>query len=83
MMIELEKVQREIKVYINDRAFVLDGDKASGQQLLEKAGFAINEYDIYLVLEGNNKNRQIKNNGTVNREIGMRFNVILRSSQSL
>jgi len=80
-MIELSKVQREIKVYINDSAFVLDDNKATGQQLLERTGFAINEYDIYLVIEENDdKSKKIKNNETVNLETGMHFNVILKTN---
>ena len=80
-MIELSKVQREIKVYINDSAFVFDDNKATGQQLLEKAGFAINEYNIYLVRDDDNrKSKQIKNNETIDLETGMHFIVALRTS---
>lgn len=77
-MIELSKVQREIKVYINDKAYVFDIDKVKGQQLLQKAGFAANEYDIYFV-EDKTKSRQVENDETIDIENGMVFNAVLKS----
>lgn len=80
-MIELSKVQREIKVYINDSVFVFDDNKATSQQFLGRSGFAINEYNIYLVKDyDNKKSKQIKNNETIGLETGMHFIVALRTS---
>jgi hypothetical protein len=40
-MIELSKVERENKVYVNDKAIIVDRDTITISELLEIAGFFI------------------------------------------
>jgi hypothetical protein len=44
-MIELTKVERENKVYVNDKAISLDKESIMPSELLELAGFSSLIYD--------------------------------------
>ena len=46
-MIELIKVERENKVYVNDKAIIPDKNTITASELLELAGFSSLAYDIY------------------------------------
>ena len=46
-MIELTKVERENKVYVHDKAIILDTNTIMASELLELAGFSSLAYDIY------------------------------------
>ncbi|VFJ14411.1 hypothetical protein [Candidatus Nitrosocosmicus franklandus] len=46
-MIELTKVERENKVYVNDKAIILDKESITPSELLELAGFSSLVYDCY------------------------------------
>ena len=39
--------------YINERGFPINENSLSGAELLEMAGFAANEYNLYLVYDQN------------------------------
>ena len=56
---ELTKVERENKVYVNDKAIVLDKNTITASELLELAGFSSLAYNIYLVLDRKRKKNQI------------------------
>ena len=62
-MMELTKIERENKVYVNEKAIVLDRDTITAAELLELAGFSSLVYDIYLVPkeESTNNKRKKKN----------------------
>lgn len=91
-MIELTKVERENKVYVNDKVILLDKDTITPSELLELAGFSSLVYDCYFEQGetervGGNRNKRkminkpIDENKKINIEIGMRFNAILKQQQ--
>ena len=47
-MVELTKVERENKVYVNEKAIILDRDNITPSELLELAGFSSLVYDCYI-----------------------------------
>ncbi|MGD9673707.1 MAG: hypothetical protein AB7U98_09540 [Candidatus Nitrosocosmicus sp.] len=93
-MVELTKVERENKVYVNEKAIILDRDNITPSELLELAGFSSLVYDCYIAQkEGagiaekrkrakeNTKkkiNKPLNNNKSINIETGMQFNAILK-----
>ena len=54
-IMELTKVERENKVYVNDKAIILDKNAIIASELLELAGFSSLAYNIYLVLDRKKK----------------------------
>jgi hypothetical protein len=85
-MIELTKVERENKVYVNDKAIILDKESITPSELLELAGFSSLVYDCYLV---QNKEKKGKKKTTseskpliedkiINIKTGMQFNAVLK-----
>ena len=84
-MIELTKVERENKVYVNDKVVVLDRDTITASELLEMAGFSSLVYDIYLIHNNNeNKNKKsnkpLKENKKIKIETGIHFSANLKSN---
>lgn len=85
-MIELTKVESENKVYVNDKAIVLDKESITPSELLELAGFSSLVYDCYLVQnkEKKGKKKEIKENKPLKEErniritTGMQFNAVLK-----
>ncbi|WP_148686278.1 hypothetical protein [Candidatus Nitrosocosmicus hydrocola] len=83
-MIELTKVERENKVYVNGQVIILDKDTITASDLLEMAGFSSLVYDIYLAPDekrkGNKKKgiRPLDENKKIRIETGMQFNTILK-----
>jgi hypothetical protein len=74
---DISEAQKENMVYINERGFPVNRNSLTGAQLLEMAGFAANEYNIYIVSE-ENKSKEIKPEERVEIQNGLRFNVILK-----
>ena len=79
-MIELTKVERENKVYVNDKVIILDKNTITASELLELAGFSSLVYDICLVKNREKKNKNTKKankpleeNEKLKIETGMRF----------
>ena len=83
-MIELTKVERENKVYVNDKVIVLDRNTITASELLEMAGFSSLVYDIYLIHNSEKKNKKsnkpLIENKTINIETGMHFSANLKSN---
>lgn len=82
-MIELAKVERENKVYINGNTIIVDKNAVTASELLELAGFSPFVYDIYLIqneLKRSKKsaNKPLKENKEVKIKTGMQFNAILK-----
>ncbi|HYF99767.1 MAG TPA: hypothetical protein VD815_06730 [Candidatus Saccharimonadales bacterium] len=86
-MIELTKVERENKVYVNDKVIILDKNIITASELLELAGFSSLVYDIYFAKnevkdkEKKNKkkaNKPLEENKKLKIETGMRFNALLK-----
>ncbi len=76
---ELTKVERENKVYVNDKAVVLDKNSITASELLELAGFSSLAYNIYIVLDRKrNKNKLLGENKKIKIETGMRFDAALK-----
>lgn len=76
---ELTKVERENKVYVNDKAVVLDKNTITASELLELAGFSSLAYNIYMVLDRKrNKNKLLGENKKIKIETGMRFDAALK-----
>jgi hypothetical protein len=74
---EISKAQNECMIYINERGFPVAENSLSGAQLLEMAGFAANEYNLYLIYD-QNKSQEIKPNENVEIQNGLKFNAILK-----
>lgn len=83
-MIELTKVERENKVYVNDKVIVLDRDTITASELLEMAGFSSLVYDIYLIQNNEKKNKKpskpLSENKKIKIETGMHFAANLKSN---
>ncbi|MDN5846023.1 MAG: hypothetical protein L0H53_07090 [Candidatus Nitrosocosmicus sp.] len=82
-MIELSKVERGNKVYVNDKVIVLDRDTITASELLEMAGFSSLVYDIYLIQNKDKKNKKANKpiiENKINIETGMRFVANLKSN---
>jgi hypothetical protein len=83
-MIELTKVERENKVYVNDRVIVLDTDTITASELLEMAGFSSLVYVIYLIQNNEKKNKKdnkpLIENKKIKIEAGMHFAANLKSN---
>ena len=84
-MIELTKVERENKVYVNDKVIVLDRDTITASELLEMAGFSSLVYDIYLINNNNEKknkksNKPLIENKKIKIETGIHFSANLKSN---
>lgn len=90
-MIELTKVERENKVYVNDKVIILDRENITPSELLELAGFSSLVYDCYLAqnedAEGGGKqtkrkkkmiNKPLDKNKKIKIETGMQFNAVLK-----
>jgi hypothetical protein len=76
---ELTKVERENKVYVNDKPIVLDKNTIIASELLELAGFSSLAYNIYLVLDRKRKkNKLLGVNKKIKVETGMRFDATLK-----
>jgi hypothetical protein len=88
-MIELTKVERENKVYVNDQAIILDKEDITPSELLELAGFSSLVYDCYFApkeeggekrIKGKKKtNKPLDENRKINIETGMQFSAVLNS----
>jgi hypothetical protein len=76
---EISKAQKERMVYINDRAFPVIENSLSGSKLLEMAGFAANEYNLYII-HGQNKAQEIKPTDNIEIQNGLRFNAVLKTA---
>ncbi|MGD9671858.1 MAG: hypothetical protein AB7U98_00090 [Candidatus Nitrosocosmicus sp.] len=85
-MIELTKVERENKVYVNDKAIILDRSTTTASELLELAGFSSLVYDIYFARDGEttkkntkkSRNKPLDENKKIKLETGMRFDATLK-----
>ncbi|WP_458744117.1 multiubiquitin domain-containing protein [Candidatus Nitrosocosmicus sp. T] len=76
---ELTKVERENKVYVNDKAIVLDKNTITASELLELAGFSSLAYNVYMILDRKrNKSKLLGENKKIKIETGMRFDAILK-----
>ena len=85
IMIELTKVERENKVYVNDKVIVLDRNTITASELLEMAGFSSLVYDIYLIHNNNEKknkksNKPLIENKKIKIETGIHFSANLKSN---
>ena len=78
-IMDLTKVERENKVYVNDKPIVLDKNTIIASELLELAGFSSLAYHIYLVLDRKRKkNKLLGVNKKIKVETGMRFDATLK-----
>ena len=78
---ELTKVERENKVYVNDKAIVLDKNIITASELLELAGFSSLAYNIYMILDRKrNKSKLLCENKKIKVETGMRFDATLKQN---
>ena len=78
-IMELTKVERENKVYVNDKVVVLDKNTITASELLELAGYSSLAYNIYIVLDRKrNKNKLLGENKKIKIETGMRFDAALK-----
>ncbi|CAN5800029.1 hypothetical protein BH23THE1_BH23THE1_27280 [soil metagenome] len=76
---ELTKVERENKVYVNDKAIVLDKNTITASELLELAGFSSLAYNIYVVMDRKRKkSKLLGDNKKIKIETGLRFDATLK-----
>ena len=78
---ELTKVERENKVYVNDKAIILDKNTITASELLELAGFSSLAYNIYLVMDRKRKkSKLLGDNKKIKIETGLRFDATLKQN---
>lgn len=85
-MIELTKVERENKVYVNGKVIILDRESITPSELLELAGFSSLVYDCYLIQNKDGKgkkkatakNKPLDENRNISIKTGMQFNAVLK-----
>lgn len=82
-MIDLIKVERENKVYVNDKAIVIDKNTITASELLETSGFSSLVYNIYLKQNEERKNskkinKPLDDNKKIKIETGMCFDALLK-----
>ena len=86
-MIELTKVRRENKVYVNYKAIILDKEVITPLELLELAGFSFLVYDCYLAQnekekgtkkKTKKKNKPLNENNKIHTKTGIQFNSTLK-----
>lgn len=78
---ELTKVERENKVYVNDKAIILDKNTITASELLELAGFSSFAYNIYLVMDRKRKkSKLLGDNKKIKIETGLRFDATLKQN---
>ena len=88
-MIELIKVERENKVYVNDKVIILDRESITPSELLELAGFSSLVYDCYLIQnkeskgkkKATDKNKPLNENRNMIIKTGMQFNAVLKQQR--
>lgn len=82
-MIDLIKVERENKVYVNDKAIVIEKNTITASELLETSGFSSLVYNIYLKQNEERKNskkinKPLDDNKKIKIETGMCFDALLK-----
>jgi hypothetical protein len=75
----LTTVQNEKMVYINDRAFPIAEDKLTAREILERTGFAPNEYTVYVIATENAKAKPLKEGERLQIKNDMKLNAILNT----
>ena len=75
----LTTVQNEKMIYINDRAFPIIEDKLTAREILERTGFAPNEYTLYLIATENAKAKPLKEGDRLQIKNDMKLNAILNT----
>ncbi len=75
----LTTVQNEKMVYINDRAFPIAEDKLTAKEILERTGFAPNEYTLYVIASENAKAKPLKEGDRLQIKNDMKLNAILNT----
>jgi hypothetical protein len=75
----LPTVQNEKMVYINDRAFPIAEDKLTAREILERTGFAPNEYTLYVIATENAKAKPLKEGERLQIKNEMKLNAILNT----
>jgi len=71
---KLDGFDKEKTIFVNKKKIRVKEDHLTGKQILEKAGFSTDEYDLYLV-QGQ-KSEQVKPDQKVHIKNDMRFNAI-------
>ncbi|TBR09336.1 MAG: hypothetical protein EPO62_05160 [Candidatus Nitrosotenuis sp.] len=64
-------------IHVNKKEFKVTADSLTGRQILELAGYDVNQYDLFLV-HGQNS-QKIEPDQKVDIQNGMHFNAILKS----
>lgn len=83
-MMDFREVEKENKVYVNDKVIILDEDHISPAELLELAGFSSLEYDIYLKqntdkkMKNNKIKKPLRENSELKVHTGMSFDAMLK-----
>lgn len=74
----LTTVQNEKMIYINDRAFPIIEDTLTAREILERTGFAPNEYTLYVVASDENaKTKPLKVKEKLQIKNNMKLNAVL------
>ncbi len=64
-------------IFVNKKEIRVEEDKLTGKEILSRAGFDPNSYDLFLV--HGQKSEKIEPDKVVEIENGLHFNAILRS----
>ncbi len=74
---ESKTKEHEKIIFVNKKQIHVSEDSLTGRQILEKAGFDPNQYDLFLI-HGQNS-QKIEPDQSVKIENGLHFNAILKS----
>jgi hypothetical protein len=74
---ESKTKEHEKIIFVNKKQIHVSEDSLTGRQILEKAGFDPNQYDLFLV-HGQNS-QKIEPDQSVEIKNGLHFNAILKS----
>lgn len=74
---ESKHKEHEKVIFVNKKEIRVDEDDLTGKQILEKAGFDPNQYDLFLV--HGQTGQKIEQDQHVEIKNGMHFNAILKS----
>ena len=68
---------KEKVIFVNKKQFKVEQDSMNGRQILELAGYDVNQYDLYYV--HGQTTQQIQSDEVVELKNGMHFNAILKN----
>lgn len=73
---EKSKPQEKV-IFVNKKQIKVEEDQLTGDQILQRAGYDVTQYDLFLV--HGQSSQKVEPNQTVDIKNGLHFNAILKS----